>query len=153
MNQNSISMSQELVDFMKHANLFQYYGVCTSSYSSDKTQGKVVLDTADWTSDARYSEEMFEDIVEQLTGIYGETEIEENASEDLRSEYVWKSIDDFEFVMCGINSDDKVKICWMIDDGTDNSQAAPEKLKMFTEYEGNYDEKAEAYETYATECF
>lgn len=45
----------------------------------------------------------------------------------------------------------------IIDSNSDNTRsntlASSEEIKLYTEYEGEFDEKADAYETYATECF
>lgn len=107
---NSISMPQKLLDFLKHAKLFKYYGVCTTGYSSEKEYGKVILDIADWISDDAYSDEMFKDIVKQLSDIYGETNIDESASDDLYGEYVWRNTEGYSFIVCGKNFDDKINI-------------------------------------------
>lgn len=154
---NSITMSQELVDFLGHAELFKYYGVCTTGYSSEKEYGKAILDVVDWISEDICNDEMYKNIVKQLSGLYGETNIDENVSDDLQGEYVWRNVDGYSFIICGKNSDEKLNIRWINDSDFDSSkndeQKSAEEIKMYTEYEGKYDEKASVYEKYAEECF
>lgn len=152
----SITVAPEILEFMQNAEMFGYYGVCSSGYSTGSVDDPMVtLDNADWTSKDEYSDKMFNDIVGQLTNIYGKGKQEEAATEEFTGEYVWKDKEKSALVYCGKNSDNKVVIQWKLSLGKDSTSDKPAKsdIKMFTEYEGKYDENAEQYKTAAEACF
>lgn len=131
-DKNNISMSQDLLDFLTHAQLFTYYGVTFTEYTSSDDEHKAILDVAYWVSEDTYNDEMFKNIVGHLIVLYGKADVEEDILDDMQGEYVWRNVDNFSCVLCGKNPDNKVTIRWTINSDfgkTENPQASSEKLQ------------------------
>ena len=94
-------------------------------YTADGYEGSInhgmtditeeTIDIMDWVSNEECNDQDLEEVLSKLIKIYGDySKIEDSNYADMDKSYQWMNVDGYEWVICGLTSEGKILIRWMI---------------------------------------
>lgn len=108
----SITVSEEEGIFLDNgAQLFNIKGHFELGTTSSG-EAKYVIDLIDWTSDSTVND--FNVVKNGLAKLYGTTFVTKSYFDYSDEAYMWKDVDEYEYVICWKNSNDTITIRWII---------------------------------------
>lgn len=110
--EGGISVSQEFLAFIHDVEMFGYEGSINHGMTNITEE---TIDIMDWVSNEECNDQDLEEVLSKLIKIYGDySKIEDSNYADMDKSYQWMNVDGYEWVICGLTSEGKILIRWMI---------------------------------------
>ena len=159
---HTIETPLELMDIIENGfELFGVDGLISGSYT-DEGDERGIADIVIWTSKDKCGETDKSHALDVLNEIYGQSTAEGENLEIVGRvipTYVQWSSDEYDFIVCGMNDENKLTVVWYAnlnetDESIDEeSGSMDEEIGSIDEYEGVFSKEAEEYQSIAESLF
>ena len=112
-----LTISEDMISFIESVELFGYEGHIEHGMTQpDPVTNEGYIDGMYWVSDDEYGEKDVKKVVKGLEKIYGEYGKKDvRYYDEIEKAYMWKNTEEFQWIVCGINSENKILIIWISD--------------------------------------
>lgn len=107
---NCMEVSQEDNELFENMKLFGYKGDLSHGYTERQNE---VIDYMMWRTITECDEDDLRKVIKKLNSLYGDETKKNEAYGTINKAYFWSDVDEFGWIICGINSSEEIEVYWI----------------------------------------